>query len=272
MNCAEVQERLSAYHDGELSPDQAAQVVAHLAECSACAEQLASFDQLSGLCRRLTDPPVPTHLWMEIESKLDGATGPRVGLRRILPRQVPAPHLALAATILIAVGIGVVAYVSWFSPPQPDRLAINFAHYLEEFSRKPDEAQQFLMAKYDGRPTTLHEATDILGYEPLAAKGLPPGYTLDKVYLHQMPCCMCTEVVCKNKDGESIAVFEHDANQPVWFGDRPTIQCICQEIPTSVIQIGDRLAASWKAGERYVTVVGASDLDEVTQFVAHFGG
>jgi hypothetical protein len=30
------------------------------------------------------------------------------------------------------------------------------------------------------------------------------------------------------------------------------------------------LAATWKEGERHVTIIGATDLDEVTEFVASF--
>ena len=106
----------------------------------------------------------------------------------------------------------------------------------------------------------------------LVTKGLPPGYTLDKVYLLKMPCCTCTQVVCRKEDGQSISIFEHDADQPVWFGRRPTVECRCHDMPTSVVQVGDRLAATWKNGQRYVTIIGANDLKEVTDFVAYLSG
>ena len=147
---------------------------------------------------------------------------------------------------------------------------MNFSQYLEEFSEQPDTAQQILLTKYDGRPTTLQEATRVLGYEPVAARGLPEDCVLDKVYLLNMPCCTCAQVMCKNKEGQSIAIFEHAIDQPVWFGDKPKVECLCHDTPTSVTQIGNRLAATWKEGERYITIIGATDLDEVTEFVAHF--
>jgi hypothetical protein len=261
---------MSAYHDRELSPDEAAQVAAHLADCSSCAEELTSFVQLSGLSRRLTDPPVPAHLWEDVQSKLRGTTRPFTMLDRFAWNHIPSRLIALAATILVAVGIGVVAYNSWFSDGVHDHLAMNFAEYLKDFRQSPEAAQQILLANYNGRPITLNEATTTLGYEPLAAKGLPQGYSFDKAYLLDMPCCTCAQIVCKNKEGESIAIFEHDIDQPVWFGDRPTVDCLCHDVPTSVIQFGDRLAATWKEGERHVTIIGATDLDEVTEFVASF--
>ncbi len=271
MNCSEVQERFSAYHDSELPPDEVARVATHVLDCSNCAAELASFEQLSDLSRQLTDPPVPAHLWEELRSKLDAPAEPKSVLAWLLPDRVPSRILALAATILVAAGIGVVTYQTWFSP-EYDHLAINFVHYLEEFAERPDHAQQILLAKYDGRPVTPEEAAKVLGYEPVATKGLPPGCSLEKVYLLNMPCCTCAQVLGKNKAGQSIAIFEHSIDHPVGFGDRPTEECICHDMPTSVMQVGDRLAATWKEGQRSFTIIGATDLDEVTEFVAHFKG
>ncbi len=269
MNCAEVQERFSSFHDNQLSQDEAALVATHMTNCSSCAEELVSFQRLSGLARRLTDPPAPAHMWEELQEKLESHVKPSPDFSRIFQYYVSARHLALAATILVAVGMGAVAYQAWFSPGY-DHLAVNFAQYLQEFPERPDDAQQILLAKFDGRSITLAEATKILGYEPIAAKGLPPGYSLEEVHLLNMPCCTCTQVICTNKAGESIAIFEHAIDQPVWFGDRPTVECLCHDTPTSVRRVGDRLAATWKEGERYITIIGATDLNEVSDFVAHF--
>jgi hypothetical protein len=274
VNCSEVQQRLSAYHDGELSPDVAAEVAAHLTVCSPCAAELASFSKLSHMSRRLTDPPVPTHMWEELEAKLRGEKTRTAMLRQILPTRTSGRLFAIAATILIAAGIGVVTYQAWFAGAGHDHshehLADNFADYLDAFENRPDDAQQILLVNYEGRPTTLLEASAVLGYEPVAAKGLPAGCSLETVYLLNMPCCTCAQVVCRNKEGRSIVIFEHDFDQPVWFGDRPTVKSLCHDVPTSVVQVGDELAATWKDGPRYITIIGASNLEEVADFVAHF--
>lgn len=274
MNCAEVQQRLSAYHDGELSPDVAAEVAAHLADCSSCDAELTSFSKLSHMSRRLTDPPVPTQMWNELEVKLRGEKGRAAIQGRIVPTRAPGRLFVIAATILIAAGIGVVTYQAWFAGGGQDHshehLADNFADYLDAFENRPDDAQQILLVNYEGRPTTLLEASAVLGYEPLVAKGLPAGCSLEKVYLLNMPCCTCAQVVCRNEDGRSIAIFEHDIDQPVWFGDRPTVNCLCHDVPTSVVQVGDKLAATWKDGPRYITIIGVSNLEEVAHVVAYF--
>ena len=274
MNCSEVQQSLSAYHDGELSPDVTAEVAAHLTDCSPCAAELASFSKLSHMSRRLTDPPVPTHMWEELEAKLRGEETRTAILRRILPNRTSGRLFAITATILIAAGIGVVTYQAWFAGAGHDHshelLADNFADYLDAFENRPDDAQQILLVNYEGRPTTLLEVSAVLGYEPVVAKGLPAGCSLESVYLLNMPCCTCAQVVCRNEHGRSIAIFEHDFDQPVWFGDRPTVNCLCQDVPTSVVQVGDKLAATWKDGPRYITIIGVSNLEEVTDFVAYF--
>ncbi|NOZ39124.1 MAG: hypothetical protein GXP24_02715 [Planctomycetes bacterium] len=282
MNCSEIQERLSSYHDGELSSDVAGQVTAHFAGCSTCAKELTSFEQLSELSCQLVDPQVPNHLWVELQSKLGGSTVPK----NSLPADQPASFatasfaknlpisgrlFALAATVLIACGIGTIAYQAWYSV-EYEHLAINFANYLEKFPEQPDVAQQLLLAKYDGQPITLTEATKRLGYEPLAAKGLPPGYSVAEVHLLKMPCCTCAQILCINEAGNTVAIFEHVVDQPVWFGDRPTEDCICHGVPTSIRRAGGRLAATWKEGKRHITLIGATDLEEVAEFIGHFKG
>lgn len=274
MNCSEVQQHLSACFDGELADEVRATVGAHLENCSACAEELAVFEKLSEMSAAWKDLQAPPPRWNDLEAKLDGeeerASVPLPPPSR--SQRFPARLLAVAATVLMAFGFGVFAYNARFSPDEHPHLAINFEHYLEEFDKSPEKAQQILLAQYEGRLTTVEEAASTLRYEPVIARGLPSGCSLENVYLLDMPCCTCPQAVCKCDDGRQIAVFEHHEDQPVWFGDRPTIHCLCNGKPTSIVQIDDRLAATWKQAGRYITVVGARDLEDVTRFVAHLSG
>jgi hypothetical protein len=269
VNCSDIQARLSAYHDSELSNDEAAEVSAHLSCCPTCAADLASFEQLSGLSRKLTDPPVPVHLWDELQSKLRHGVGGSRASNTSDSKGRPVRLLAISATVLVAIGIGVVGYRSWNTANVHHHLEDNFTNFLNEFESRPDNAQQVLLASYEGRSTSLPEATDAIGYQPVAATRLPAGCTIDKVYVLKMPCCTCAEITCRNENGHHLAIFEHDIDQPVWFGDRPTINCICSNVPTTVVQMGSKLAATWKEGKRYITIVGANSLEEVTEFVDH---
>lgn len=273
MNCSEVQDRLSAYFDGELTADEQSTVAAHLEGCSACGEELTAFGKLSEISAGLTTPQAPSHLWNELEAKLDNdaENKPTLAPPSLLQR-LPRTVVAVAASLLVAVGLGIAGYSYWFATDEHEHLAINFEHYLEEFDRNPEKAQQILLANYNGQPTTVQEAAAKLKYEPVIAKGLPSGCSLKDVYMLDMPCCSCAQAVCHCDNGRPIAIFEHDIDQPVWFGDRPSINCLCDGKPTSIVQIDDRLAATWKQGNRYVTIIGARDLEDVTRFVAHLSG
>lgn len=276
MNCSEVQERLSAYFDGELADDEQTAVAAHLEGCSACGKQLAVFGRLSKMSAALTDPQSPPALWNDLEAKLDNDEEHKPMSATLAPPsrapRFPMRLFAVAASLLVAVGLGVVGYKTWFPADEHDHLAINFEHYLDEFDKNPQKAQQVLLTKYDGRPTTVQKAAATLPYEPAIARGLPSGCSFEDVYLLDMPCCTCAQAVCRCDDSQHIAVFEHDEDQPAWFGDRPSINCLCDGKPTNIVQIDDRLAATWKQENRYITVIGARDLEDVTRFVAHLSG
>ncbi len=269
MNCSETQETLSLFYDKQLSQDATARVADHTTNCSSCKDELAFFQQLSKLSRELADPPVPTCICQELQEKLNTTARSREAILPLFQNKVLARRLALAATILVAVGMGTIAYQAWFSAGY-NQLAVNFSPYLEKFIKRQDEAQQIFLAKYNGRPIALTEASNILGYEPVAANGLPPGYSVQEVHLLTMPCCACTQIICTSDAGESLAIFEYANDQPAWFGNRPTVEYLCHGVPISVIQVGDRLAATWKEGKRYITIVGATNLNEVTKFVAYF--
>ena len=85
------------------------------------------------------------------------------------------------------------AYLRW--PLNADRhdrhLAATFNDFLNQFDDNPQVAQQVLLASYEGDAVDLPTAAKTLGYQPAVARGLPPGYTIDSVYVLNMPCCKC---------------------------------------------------------------------------------
>ena len=148
-------------------------------------------------------------------------------------------------------------------------VAANFGRYLDEFERDPAAAQQVLLSSYEGRAVTYDEAAMKVRYQPVTPERLPNGLLRKEVYLLRMPCCTCVQAIYERANGERLAVFEHVDDQPVWFGPRPTIHARCNGTPCSLVQVDDRLAASWKRNGRYVTIIGAGDLDQVTELVAY---
>jgi hypothetical protein len=137
----------------------------------------------------------------------------------------------------------------------------------------PKSAQQALLNRFDGRPVSLDEATRVLGYRPAAvAAGLPGGWEVTEAFLLDMPCCTCAQFVCTNREGRSVSVFEHKAERAIEFEGKPQTECLCHGKPTRLFESDAALAATWKSGERYVTLVGAQSLVEVNEFVGHLSG
>ncbi|MDR7522521.1 MAG: zf-HC2 domain-containing protein [Armatimonadota bacterium] len=97
--------QLSAYLDGELSPDEMAEVRGHLDGCADCREDLEAMRATKRLLQRLKPPPLPA----------DFAEGLRARLARdALWRPArwhwwPRPAVALAAAALAVVLIAVPA-------------------------------------------------------------------------------------------------------------------------------------------------------------------
>jgi hypothetical protein len=103
-------ERLSEYHDGELSPSERAACEAHLQGCAACRDALDDIRALVTAARAAADVPPPRDLWPGILDRIQPSAGSRPvnASRRI---SFTLPELALAASLLIAVSSG-VAYVA----------------------------------------------------------------------------------------------------------------------------------------------------------------
>ena len=99
MNGCERTRKVHAYHDGELPPEKARSLEAHLAECKACDREL---EALRGLSRRL------------VEADLPGAPPEALARLREIPVATNVVSLAkglsaAAAAILILCG----AWLGW---------------------------------------------------------------------------------------------------------------------------------------------------------------
>jgi RNA polymerase sigma factor (sigma-70 family) len=184
-----------------------------------------------------------------------------------------AKLFSLAATALIAIGIGWFAYQSWTANGEPDIFTVDFGHYLEEFAEDPDAAQQLLLAKYVNQRVDVDRAIQQVGYRPAVADGLPDGYSVESTYVMEMPCCNCVQCLCKRSDGSTLVIFEHDDDETKeWFGDRPESSTECNGKRCTLVELSNQLAGSWKHGKRYITILGVRDVAEMTRLAAWFDG
>jgi hypothetical protein len=268
MKCSEAQTLLSAYFDGELSTELHDSMSAHLAACEQCAAELEDFAALSSMAKRLTTPAAPPTIWTELGQRLEteAASAGKMTLRSRQRRLA----IVVAATILAVMLATAAVYLR---PGHHDhQLTENFDRYLNQFLDDPAAAEAVLLSNYEGQAVTPAEAERRLAYRPVALANQPPGYTRQAVYLLNMPCCKCTQVVFRREDGALVTVFEHDTDQPIWFEDRPSITARCSGKSIRIVQLdGQLLAASWPLTRRHLTIIGVHDVHEVTDLIDHFG-
>lgn len=274
MNCSEVKERISAYYDGELPADSRTAVEAHLATCEDCARELEKFRQLSDLSKELTHPEAPAHIWRQLEEQLgldDRARSKRparldgLGLNRKRLLQV---GVAIAVVTLIVVVH--LTYKTFSHVSRDEQFALVFRQYLKEFRDNPQAAQQILLGKYDGQAVRAERAARFVGYRPAVAGGMPEGYSVVSTYVMKMPCCTCVQCLCQRRDGTAVVIFEHDDEEPNWFGNRPERKAVVSDHQCSIVELDDRFAASWQRGKRQMTIVGLRDAKEIEHLIAWF--
>ncbi|HRX80685.1 MAG TPA: zf-HC2 domain-containing protein, partial [Pirellulaceae bacterium] len=253
-----MKELLSAYFDDELASEKRTAVSEHLAGCDKCSTELAGFERLSDMARGLYTPMPPPQMWSQLEQQLEEEQiAQKVQLTNRRPRQFFSVQrlVAVAAALFVAFGLGWFGYSTWIGHDEHDGFTAEMGHYLEEFHRDPAAAQQFLLAKYEGQAVDAQQAVNLVGYRPAIADGMPEGYSVETTYVMKMPCCTCVQCLCKRSDGSTIVVFEHDDEEAKeWFGDRPEMSASCSGKQCSLVELDDRIAASWKHDKRHFTV------------------
>lgn len=273
MNCPEIQDLLSAYHDDELDSDIREKVAKHLANCESCVKGLVVFEELSQLAAGSTSPVSPSGLWAELELRLSQ----KVSRNEHVASQPVAPSrlrilkkyslVVIAVTVLFAAGVGYLNQEKNGHDAHHHSSSV-FNQYLTAFENDLDSAQQILLKNYQNDLVKPEQAAKLLGYQPAIARALPAAYEIEASYVMKMPCCTCLQTVCRRKDGSHIVIFEHDDETPEWFEGQPKINATCSGEECCLINLDDRIAASWKHGKRHITVIGIRDVTEVNELIA----
>lgn len=286
MKCRDVQDRLSAYYDGELSAESQAEATRHLAGCDACAAEYASFTDVTRAVNRMPQPKVPPSVWDGIAAKLsDGEpydpAAPQPDTRQNMDRHwwASSRKLALAASVLLMLGFGYWlnrgmdhsnsgSHADSGAQEHSAEFVATMDHYLRQLPADPDAAEQFLLSKYDGQSVNADTAVQLVGYRPAVSQGLPEGYSLASTSVLKMPCCTCVKAVCKRQDGSTLVLFEYDDEKTDWFGERQSNMAMCGDKECCLVELDSSIAATWKRGSRSLTAVGVRDVDEVNTLVS----
>ncbi len=269
MNCKEVAEKLSPFMDGELDSGLNERVSRHIESCDVCKRDLESFRRIGEWMREVEAPVDTEGSWGRIEAAIP--TKLRLSERRSMKWLVPA--LALAASVGF-----VLARVVWYptngtntqhehATHEHGSLAVDFRNVIEFAQLEPQKAISNLVEKYDGKQLDTESATKTIGYRPALFNHVPDGFQRVSTHVLNMPCCKCSATVCQRPNGTSVIVFEHKDEQPVWFGELPSIDTQCSGTQCRIIESAGQLAVSWRQKDRQFTMVGAADVAEVSQWV-----
>jgi hypothetical protein len=118
--CESVQDRLTAYLDGELEGDHGTVVRGHLRTCATCRDLAEREAVLRDGLRDLPTVDPPSTLWAGVQARLGAeevAEAERPAWRRFLSRLapsrwIPSPTTAMAGALLVAAAITLVIWRS----------------------------------------------------------------------------------------------------------------------------------------------------------------
>lgn len=268
MNCSWVEEKLSAYIDSELSENERRQIESHFEQCNECRELLAEFRAIGTLMRQSEPSTDIDAVWDRISSKLDENAVVSMSTKS-QPKSWMYGILATAASIALI----------WFVAKNNSTLehgdelhehaalAVDFQEVIQSAKTEPKTAIAKLVSKYQGKELDSDATAKYLGYEPAVYKSVPAGFVRVSTHVLNMPCCKCSASICERSDGTSLIVFEHKDEQPVWFGDSPSIETQCSGKTCKIVEAAGQLAVSWKNEDRQLTMIGANDITEVNRWV-----
>jgi hypothetical protein len=152
-------ERLSEYLDGELDPEAAREIAAHLAGCAACGELAAELRRVLARAQALEDRPPHEDLWPGVAAAIGAAPARRWRV------SVPVPLLLAAGVALMLIsGAGVAIALRGHAPARPvagmtpDQPAVLAAGQPDD-ARGYDAAVKSLQREIDQGAGRLDSAT-----------------------------------------------------------------------------------------------------------------
>lgn len=156
FSCADVDARLEAWLDGELSGDEAVAVEAHLAACSACADEAAAARTVRAELRSLPSLEAPPRVLDSVRRQTS------------LPRRwITVAVVAAAATVMLSIGLGV--HQARRPDPQAAQVARATAeakYALSLIARATRQASSGVESELLDRPVlspAIHELLGVLG-------------------------------------------------------------------------------------------------------------
>jgi len=237
MNCLSARESLGAYLDGELPVEARATIESHLAECPTCASELEFMRSFTASLSESTAVQVPTQLWDEIERRLDGPVQREFTLRN---RFLGVRRYALAASVLIAVGLGTWALFSLGSGASVARAStVDFSALLDALPKDSVAAFEEFLNRYNARPVLASEAKSSapqLDFEIPAM--LPGGFRLERAYTLRFGD-ETGAAARYSRNGEFLGAIFHRPVHREEFGTHKDYECVIGQHRGHAVAVGD---------------------------------
>jgi hypothetical protein len=256
MNCDQVRELLSLFHDAELDRAGRCAVEVHLGECPSCAAELGALAELSEMARNLPDLEPPAELWGRVAGQLQAEQARLCGPGIFRVRRVAA----VAALVAAAFAAGWMAHRPTVEGPSTVR--------VEHQPVGVDIDLDRLVAADSMREMPADEAARRVGFHVVTAQKLPDGYCLEG-------CCLCRDGCCDlmrcryGRGSDKILVLQGEPDHPIDYGDGPALEARVHGKSARIVQRDGRLAASWQAKRSTVGIVGPRDLSELVRLIAY---
>ncbi len=181
MICDQVREQLGAHLDGELSPDDRASIIAHLAECDACRQDSNDLRHIASELASTGPVDVPNTLWTATQRRLGSNLA---AMRKPRGRWMHRRPFAAAAGFLLLVGLGTILF-TWpdNGAGRAEAATINFGIILDTLPLDAEKAFRDFLELYNAERIPVTKAEE---YAPRLNFALPDtlegGFQRDSVY------------------------------------------------------------------------------------------
>jgi hypothetical protein len=268
--CAWAEERLSAYIDDEVCEEVGLRIKEHCEQCESCRDRVSQYLALGSLMRQSELSVDTDTVWNKVAPYLNHCDVMPVDAKwsgKNWSFAVLATAASVALLWFAATNHHVIEHGSERSHDHSS-LAVDFQEVVEHANSEPQAAIAKLVTRYQGQELDQHATSKYLGYEPAIFQSVPPGFARISTHVLNMPCCKCSATICQRDNGSTLIVFEHKDEQPVWFGDWPSIETQCSGTTCKIIESAGQLAVTWENRDRQLTIIGANDISEINQWVA----
>lgn len=237
MECGAVRERLGEFIDGEVGPDVAAEVGAHLRGCVLCRSEARRLREMVEALRWEAAPSPPEDLWARIERAAGdrgaGAVRPRWGPTR---RRFVWSAGALAACLLG--GAGTVWVASVLAPAEAVTAGVlDFRPLLARAGRDIAGGLEALLSVYGGRRIDLSEAQRRMRVRVHPAENLPGGLRVAGLYLVNMGDHESLTFHLSG-GGQDVLVMQCPPGMRKAYGERECLPCQVGGRPGQIVREG----------------------------------